>query len=99
SRSAAAGAVDAVVRGMRAQGANPGARPAGARAARKVIEDAVFATAAELLRDPAVARLESAWRGLKLLVDQCPADASIAIEVVDVAPGGVADALGRSFSA
>jgi len=90
TRSSAAGAVDAIVRGMKPAGEAP---PRGARAARKAIEDAVYATAADLLRDPAVTRLDSAWRGLKLLADQCSSGAAASIEVVDVTPESLLDGL------
>jgi type VI secretion system protein ImpC len=68
-------------------------QPAAGRSARDVIEAEVFGTALDLLRSPEVARLESAWRGLKLLVDQCPENAGMAVEVIDVAAGGVVDAV------
>lgn len=90
--STVAGAVDALVRTMR--GSHPGAGPPkGARAARAALEEAVYLTAADALRDPLVARLEGAWRGLKLLLDQCPEASSTAIEVIDVAPEGLLAAL------
>ncbi|MDB4930997.1 MAG: hypothetical protein JWM10_3481, partial [Myxococcaceae bacterium] len=68
-------------------------QPAAGRSARDVIEAEVFGTALDLLRSPEVSRLESAWRGLKLLVDQCPENAGMAVEVIDVAPDGVVDAV------
>ena len=91
ARATASGAIDAVVRGMKP--AAPAGGSKGARAARKAIEEVIYATAADALRDPAVTRMESAWRGLKLLADQCPASAAVAIEVVDVSPAGVPAAL------
>ena len=87
--------VDAFVRSMRGDG---GAPKKGARAARALLEETVFATAAELLRDPAIARLEAAWRSLKLLADQCPPTASASIEVFDVSPDQVVAALDRDLS-
>ena len=69
----------------------------GLRAARTAIEEAVFATAADVLAQPLVARWEGAWRGLKLLVDQCPQAAQIGLELLDVAPADVAAALERDL--
>ena len=67
--------------------------PALGRSARDVIEAEVFGTAVELLRSAEVAALESAWRGLKLLLDQCPENAGIGVEVVDVGPAQALDAI------
>jgi predicted component of type VI protein secretion system len=89
----AARAVDAIVGSMRTGASKAG----GSRAARAAIEEALYAAASEVLRDPQVARLESAWRGLKLLCDQCPPAASTAIEVVDVGEAGVLAALERDL--
>ncbi len=52
--------------------------------ARDVIEAEVYGTAVDVLRSPQVSQLEAAWRGLKLLLDQCPANAGIGVEVLDV---------------
>jgi hypothetical protein len=95
-RPAAKSAIDAVVRGMKPASAGPAK---GARAARRVLEDALFATAADVLRDPTVARLESAWRGLKLLLDQCPTAAATSVEVIDVAPGRLLETLSANLPA
>ena len=67
--------------------------PAVGRSARDVIEAEVFGTAVDLLRSAEVAALESAWRGLKLLLDQCPENAGIGVEVVDVGAAQALDAI------
>ncbi len=65
------------------------------RAARSVLEEALFATARDLLQHPTVTRLESAWRGLHWLREHCPASAGMDIEVLDVEPTSLVDALSR----
>lgn len=68
-------------------------QPAAGRGARDVIEAEVFGTAVDILRSPEGSALESAWRGLKLLVDQCPENAGIGVEVLDVDAAGALDAI------
>ncbi len=96
----AASAIDSFVRTMRgAAGATVAPSPVkGARAARAMLEEAVFATARDVLTDPLVAPLEGAWRGLKLVLEQCPTAASIAVEVVDVAAAGLLQAFSADLS-
>jgi len=82
-------AVSSFIKAMRPAG--PAAvTPGLGRAGRDLLEAEVYATAADILRSPAVAALESAWRSLKLLADACPDAAGMQLEVIDVAP---ADAL------
>ncbi|WP_375765047.1 type VI secretion system contractile sheath large subunit [Archangium gephyra] len=66
-------------------------------AALAVIEEALFGTARDILQHPGVARLESAWRGLHWLWTHCPASAGMDIEVLDVEPHQLADALTRGL--
>ncbi len=96
----AVGAVDAFVKSMREPSATArAAAPAtGLRAARQAIEEAVYATARDLLGDPRVGQLEGAWRGLKLLVDQCPAATPIAIEVIDTTIVGIDEVLAAELA-
>jgi type VI secretion system protein ImpC len=70
----------------------PATAPSAGRAARDLIEGEIFLTAVDILKEPGVAALESAWRGVKMLVDASPANAGMGIEVVDVAPDGAIDA-------
>jgi hypothetical protein len=67
------------------------------RATLAAIEEALFTTARDILQHPVVARLESSWRGLHWLAAHCPASAGMDIEVLDVGPHQLADALVRSF--
>lgn len=77
--------VDAFLRSMGSRSAKPAGPPAEAVApARALVEQAVLATAREVLESPEVARLESTWRGLKWLLEQCPARSGMAVEVLDV---------------
>ena len=52
------------------------------KAAHRAIEDAIYATAKDLLASEALSQKEGFWRGLKFLVEQCPADAYVEIELV-----------------
>ena len=80
----ARGAVDAFVSSMRTGKKKTGVKRSAAKTVQRLIEDAVFTSASELLQTDAVQALESAWRGLKLIVDRCPSIASMFIEVLDV---------------
>ena len=78
-------AVDRFLKAARGPAAGTSATaPAAGRGARDVIEAEVYGTAVDVLRSPQVSQLEAAWRGLKLLLDQCPANAGIGVEVLDV---------------
>ncbi len=70
----------------------PTVAPSAGRAARDLIEAEVFATAVEVLKEPGVAALESAWRGVKLLVDTAPSGSGMAVDVLDVAPAAALEA-------
>jgi hypothetical protein len=67
------------------------------RAALDVLAEALFATARDILQHPLVARLESAWRGLYWLWEHCPASAGMDIEVLDVGPHQLEEALTQSL--
>jgi hypothetical protein len=54
--------------------------------ARDLIERAVFDTARDVLAAPAVAALESAWRGLRLSAER--AGKEVEIQVLDIDPAG-----------
>ncbi|MFL5351093.1 type VI secretion system contractile sheath domain-containing protein [Archangium sp.] len=87
---AAKASVDAFLKAVGTRAAAP-ANPASVAApAKALVEEAVQATARDVLAHPLVARLESAWRGLKMLVDHCPKSSGMAVEVLDVeVPAGV----------
>jgi type VI secretion system protein ImpC len=74
---------------------NPDAR----RAVRDAIELTLINTAKDILAAEPVARIEGAWRGLKLLLEQCPAAAGIAVEVLDVEPSQVPEAVEKAVEA
>jgi hypothetical protein len=90
--ASAGSAVDRFMKAMRGP-SSTATQPAAGRGARDVIEAEVFGTAVDLLRSAEVSKLESAWRGLKLLVDQCPENAGIQVEVLDVDAAGALDAI------
>lgn len=87
-------AIDSFVKAMRPAGSGPAVAPANAsRAVRDLVERAVFDTAKDVLADPTLAKLESAWRAMKWIVEHCPASAGLAIEIIDVTPEKALDAL------
>ncbi|WP_225411756.1 type VI secretion system contractile sheath large subunit [Stigmatella hybrida] len=69
------------------------------RAALAVLEEALFATARDILQSPAVARLESSWRGLHWLGGHGATCPELDIEVLDVAPHQLEEALARRLDA
>lgn len=81
---AAKAGVDAFLRAVGTRSTSPATPASAAAPARALVEEAVLATARDVLAHPLVARLESAWRGLKMLVDHCPASSGMALEVFDV---------------
>jgi hypothetical protein len=85
-------ALDSFVRATRSAPTKAAAAPA-SKKLRSVLEEAVYSSAAALLGDGEVARFESVWRGLKLLVDQASKNARTAIDVFDVGVDGVVSAL------
>lgn len=90
--AAATKAVDSFVGAVRSSSGRKSVPKAG-RSARRAIEDAVYATAADILRSEPVSKLESAWRGLKMLSDQCATGAGMMVEAIDVPADGVLEAL------
>ncbi|MBN8616340.1 MAG: type VI secretion system contractile sheath large subunit [Deltaproteobacteria bacterium] len=88
-------AIDSFVKAMRpgTGGSTPVAPANAARAARDVLERAVFETAKDVLADPTVAKLESSWRALRWIVENAPASAGLAIEILDVTPDNALSAL------
>jgi type VI secretion system protein ImpC len=87
--SGPAAALNAVVSSMSNRPGGPGA--ATARKTKEILEAAVYGTALDLLRSPPAAQAEAAWRGLRMLLEQTGKD--IDVQVIDVEPGGVAEAL------
>ena len=92
--------VDAFIKATAPKAAGPARmNPDARRAVRDAIELAVINTAKDLLAAEPVARLEAAWRGLKLLLEQSPSSAGFALEVADVEPSKVADAMEQAVNA
>lgn len=92
--------VDAFVKAMAPKAAGPARMtPDVRRAVRDAIELALINTAKDLLAAEPVARLEATWRGLKLLLEQCPTSSGIAVEVLDVEPAQVPEALEKAVEA
>ncbi|MFE8605191.1 type VI secretion system contractile sheath domain-containing protein [Archangium violaceum] len=81
---AAKAGVDAFLRAVGTRSSSPANSSSATAPARALVEEAVLATARDVLAHPLVARLESAWRGLKMLVDHCPTSSGMALEVFDV---------------
>jgi hypothetical protein len=86
-------AIDSFVRTIRRDDGATKPVPKAGRRARDVIEEAVFGTAHDVLATAEVAALEGAWRGLKLLSDECSAAGGMFIEVQDVAVNTIAATL------
>lgn len=92
--------VDAFIKATAPKTAGPARmNPDARRAVRDAIELAVIHTAKDILAAEPVARLEAAWRGLKLLLEQCPSSAGFALEVADVEPSKVAEAMEQAVNA
>lgn len=89
SSATASRAVDAFLRAINprtpaATASTPPAPSTSRKTARDLIEEALLLTAKDILAAEPVARLESAWRGLKWLLDQSPKSSGLAVEVLDV---------------
>jgi type VI secretion system protein ImpC len=98
--STAKAGVDAFVKAMAPKAAGPARmNPDARRAVRDAIELALINTAKDVLASEPVARLEAGWRGLKFLLEQCPTAAGISVEIVDVEPAQVSDALEQALNA
>ncbi|MFP2929216.1 type VI secretion system contractile sheath domain-containing protein, partial [Pyxidicoccus sp. 3LG] len=104
SPAAATRAVDAFLRAINpkvpAGSASAPSKPNSAsKTARDLVEETMLLTAKDILAAEPIASLESAWRGLKWLVDQNPKSSGIAVEVLDVARPWLLDALQAELAA
>jgi type VI secretion system protein ImpC len=91
--------VDAFIKAMAPPSAGPARMsPDARRAVRDAIELALINTAKDILAAEPVARVEAAWRGLKFLLEQCPASSGIVIEVADVEPAQVPEAMEQAVN-
>lgn len=87
-------AVDSFITAIRGRKPSAGQKPKPAnRQARELIETAVYGAVAAILNDPAVTGPEALWRGLQLVVKAAPRRAGMLVEIVDVAPEGLEDAM------
>ena len=86
-------ALDAFVGATSAGKGSATAKPAVSKKIRSLIEAAVYGTAHAILSSDLVRRLEGNWRGLKLLLEQCPPSAGMQVELLDVDRAGLAAAL------
>ncbi|NTX10416.1 type VI secretion system contractile sheath large subunit [Myxococcus sp. CA056] len=103
SPATASRAVDAFLKALNPRApASASSTSTPATAARKSVRDlldeTVLRCATDVLIAEPVARLESAWRGLKWLVDQCPTAAGMAVEVLDVSRGDLLGVLDGALS-
>ncbi|NTX05794.1 type VI secretion system contractile sheath domain-containing protein [Myxococcus sp. CA040A] len=102
SPATASRAVDAFLKALNPRAPASASSSAPATAARKSVRDlldeTVLRCATDVLIAEPVARLESAWRGLKWLVDQCPTAAGMAVEVLDVSRGDLLGTLEDALS-
>ncbi len=77
-------AIDMFVRSA-SSSSRPKAKPA-ARQLRDMIEQAAYGVAADVLRSDAVSQVESAWRGLRFMLAQCPKDAAMHVMILETEP-------------
>ncbi len=84
-------AIDMFIRGT-ARAAQSKPKPA-ARQLRDAIEGAAYGGAAAVLRAPEVQAVETAWRGLRLLVSECPKDSAMVVHVLESDPEHVLEDL------
>ncbi len=99
-RPSAKSGLDAFVnalRGPQAQGPLPD--PAVSLDAAKTVREAIAQAAISILGQPAIARLESSWRGLKMVVSAAPGHDHLGIDLLDVDPDGIVEALERTVHA
>ncbi|WP_164010866.1 type VI secretion system contractile sheath domain-containing protein [Pyxidicoccus trucidator] len=104
SPAAASRVVDAFLRAVNPKApASTSSAPASPSTSRKtardLVEEAMLLTAKDILASEPVARLESAWRGLKWLLDQCPKSSGLAVEVLDVARPALLESLQDALAA
>lgn len=83
-------AIDMFVRA--ASASKPKVKPA-ARRLRDIVEQAVYSAASDVLRAPEVVAIESAWRGLRFFVSECPKDAAMRVLVLETDPEHVVEDL------
>ena len=88
------GGLSAIVAAV-AKSARKGERPplAVVGSAPERVENAFRRVLSDIVEHPEVVRLEAAWRGLRLLIDNCDFRAGLEVDVIPVAPAKVEEAL------
>jgi len=66
---------------------------AGARQLRDLIEETAYGVASDVLRSPEVSAIEGAWRGLRMLLTECPKDANMQVVVIEADPEDAVEVL------
>lgn len=84
-------AIDMFVRST-SSSSRPKPRPV-ARQLRDRIEEAAYGAAADVLRSSEVERIESAWRGLRMLLAECPLEAGMKVTLLETDPTHVVEDL------
>lgn len=85
-------AIDMFVRSTATSSRKKAGAPS-ARQLRDAIEEAAYGLASDVLRSEGVTAVESAWRGLRMLLTECPKDASMQVIVVEADPADVVEVL------
>lgn len=84
-------AIDMFVRSA-STSARSKAKPA-ARQLRDLVEQAAYGAASDVLRSPEVQAIESAWRGLRFLVSECPKDSDMVVTLLETEPAHLVEDL------
>jgi len=84
-------AIDMFVRSA-SSSSRPKAKPA-ARQLRDLIEQAAYGAASDVLRSPEVSAIEGTWRGVRMLVSECPHDAGMKVTLLETDPEHVVEDL------
>lgn len=93
--SAAKSGLDAFIGAMRSKGdakasvPKPAAERALAKQVAELVRRAAESAALDLMAAPAVATLESSWRGLRMVVSDAPASDDLAIDLLDTEADGL----------
>jgi len=90
SQATAKGAVSSMIDAMRGSPTVSAEIAKQQRAIHRLIDDRLALTAADVLRAPALVALESAWRGLKMVLDERTDDSGVAIDVLELKDGDAA---------
>lgn len=99
-KATAKSGLDAFVNAVRSGRSQTGVVDVQARIdAVQQIRRTVASAATSVLGQPVIARLEASWRGLRMLVAASPGHEEVGIDLVDVDPGCIVEALERCLKA